>query len=52
MKKEIVQQPSRFEGINLNPKRGENELYCDYRCRLWWNKRILKHYSKGIKREI
>jgi hypothetical protein len=25
----------------------ENELYCDYRCRRWWENQLLKRYLKG-----
>ena len=32
--KEIVQEDSLFEGINLSNKREENETYEDYRARL------------------
>lgn len=47
VKEEIVQRPSQFTDIDISPKRREGELYCDYRCRLWWVNRILKHYLKG-----
>lgn len=46
-KEPIVQEPSKFEGINLSPKRDSNELYCDYKCRMWWVNRLIKHYMKG-----
>ena len=42
-----MEEKSFFDGIDMNPKRGENELYCDYRCRLWWVKRLTKFYLKG-----
>ncbi len=28
-------------------KRLEGELYCDYRCRLWWENLAIKQYSAG-----
>ena len=40
-------EKSRFEGIDLSPKRGDNELFCDYRCRQWWVSRLIKHHLKG-----
>jgi len=40
-------EESRFKDIDLNPKRGDNELYCDYKCRQWWANRLIKHYLKG-----
>lgn len=38
---------SQFDGVDMNPKRGYNELYCDYKCRMWWVNRILRRYLKG-----
>lgn len=29
------------------PVRLEDELFCDYRCRLWWEKLALKQYQGG-----
>lgn len=46
-KEEIVEKPSVFEGIDLSPKRQYNELYCDYKCRMWWVHRLINHYLKG-----
>jgi len=42
-----MMEESRFKDIDLNPKRGDNELYCDYKCRQWWANRLIKHYLKG-----
>lgn len=47
VKEDIVQEPSKFEGIDMNPKRGKNELYCDYKCRQWWVHRLVKFYLRG-----
>ena len=41
-------QESRFSGINMKPKRETNELYCDYKCRMFWVNRLKKHYLKGM----
>jgi len=46
MAKEIVQEESLFEGINLSNKREENETHEDYKLRLKENKNILKLYNK------
>ena len=46
MAKEIVQEESLFEGINLSNKREENETYEDYRARLKENASILKLYKQ------
>ena len=46
MAKEIVQEDSLFEGINLSNKREENETYEDYRVRLKENASILKLYKQ------
>ena len=46
MAKEIVQEDSLFEGINLSNKREENETYEDYRARLKENASILKLYKQ------
>ena len=46
MAKEIVQEKSLFEGINLSNKREENETYEDYRARLKENASILKLYKQ------
>ena len=42
-----VMPKSGFDEINLNPVRGARELYCDYKCRMWWANRIIKYYLKG-----
>ena len=42
-----VSEPSRFSDIDIHPERGDNELYCDYKCRMWWANRILRRYRKG-----
>lgn len=46
-KKQVVSEPSRFTDIDIHPERGKNELYCDYKCRMWWVNRILRRYLKG-----
>jgi hypothetical protein len=38
---------SKFDGVDMNPKRHDNELYCDYKCRMWWMDRIKKRYLQG-----
>jgi len=38
---------SGFDEIDMSPKRNDNELYCDYKCRMWWVNRLKKHYLKG-----
>ena len=44
---ESLNEPTKFSDINITSKREPNELYCDYRCRMWWVNRITKHYLKG-----
>ena len=46
MTKEITQEKSLFEGINLSAKREENETYEDYRLRLKENQGLLKLYNR------
>ncbi len=29
------------------PVREEDEIFCDYRCRLWWEKMAMKQYMGG-----
>lgn len=43
----IVQEPSKFDNVDMHPARRDNELYCDYKCRMWWVNRIKKFYLKG-----
>lgn len=43
----VDEKPSAFEGIDMSPARQANELYCDYKCRLWWIKRLVKFYLNG-----
>ena len=52
MAKEIVQEDSLFEGINLSNKREENETYEDYRARLKENASILKLYKQMGRRQM
>jgi len=52
MAKEIVQEDSLFEGINLSNKREENETYEDYRARLKENASILKLYKQMGRKQM
>jgi len=46
-KEKKVSQPTQFSDINIETPRGDNELYCDYKCRMWWVNRIMRQYYKG-----
>jgi len=39
--------PTQFSDINIVSLRGEDELFCDYKCRMWWANRILRRYRQG-----
>tara|TARA_Y100000592_G_scaffold88436_1_gene144255 strand:- start:662 stop:889 length:228 start_codon:yes stop_codon:yes gene_type:complete len=45
-KKEVIQEESLFENLNMNPSREEGETYEDYKIRRKRNKHILKLYMK------
>ena len=45
-KKEVIQEESLFENLNMNPSREEGESYEDYKIRRKSNKHILKLYMK------
>ena len=52
MTKEIVQEQSLFEGVNLSNKREENETYEDYRARLKENASLLKLYKQMGRKQM
>ena len=31
----------------MSGKRGSRELYCDYRCRMYWEEKAMRQYLKG-----
>ena len=45
-KKEVIQEESLFENLNMNPSREEGETHEDYKIRRKRNKHILKLYMK------
>ena len=42
-----LNRTTQFSDIDITSKRQDNELYCDYKCRMWWVHRITKRYLQG-----